>query len=264
MGWVRSVWVRVGMLVAAFVLYGLDLFFPLHPSPMCATTKLFMFRFTWGQFFPVFLALFLAMMVPSLIGRKLFCGWVCPLGALQELIHKIPFRPRFQRVSFSAMNAIRLAMLALFVLTFFAVKDQIGGLAGRLDADPSAQTWTVFSSYSVYDPVNMFELLHWQITTHWIILFSILILASLMLYRPFCYAICPIGALTWLLERVAPARVRIDRDICTECGECETQSPCSTIYALKAERRWIPDCTSCGECLRVCPEGAITFGFRGK
>jgi len=238
-----NLWVRIGMLAVAFFLYGLDYVFPLHPSPMCATTKLVMFKITDGVFYPAFLALILAMLVPSLFGRKLFCGWVCPLGALQDLVNKIPHKFKWKKFNFTAFNTVRFALLILFVPLFFGVKDHI--------------------IYSIYEPINFFELLHWNINTMFFVMMGILVIASLIIYRPFCYMICPIGALTWLLEKIAPGRVRVDHSKCTQCGLCEEKAPCPTIYVLLDEKpRIAPDCTSCGECLGDCEEDAIYFGFK--
>ena len=255
--------VRVLMLLIAFVLFGLDFLFPLHPSPMCAITNLFMFKFTQGQFFAIFIAVFLAIFIPSLIARKLFCGWVCPLGALQELINKIPHKFHLKKFNFTIFNSVRMALLAMFILTFIFVKDQISLLGTRIEADITLPVWKAFSAYSIYQPINFFELLHWSIDLTFIIMMSILVIASLILYRPFCYLICPVGALTWLFEKIAPGRIKVDREKCTDCGECVDQSPCPTIAGLKDENAGtLPDCTSCGECINSCPEGAIKFRFR--
>ncbi len=256
-------WVRLGMMLVAFVLFGLDYIFMVHPSPMCGVTKLFTFWFTRGTAVPVFLAIFLAIFVPSLLGRKLFCGWVCPLGAFQELINKIPFKPRWKQFNFGMFNAVRFALLAMFFLTFFDVKSYLSYFAQDVGNVPP-DLLTAYSAYSVYDPINYFEQLHWGVSdVRWWIMMIILVVASLALYRPFCYSICPIGAISWLGEKIAPGRVRIDRKLCNDCQVCVIKSPCPTIKPLlEGKNLTLPDCTSCGECIGTCNRKAITFGFR--
>lgn len=260
-----NLWVRLGVMAASFVLFGVGVVFTLHPSPMCATTKLYLFRFTTGRFFTVFIAYAIVIFLPSLLGKKLFCGWVCPLGAFQELINKIPHRWKIKQPGFAAMNGIRLGLIGIFLLTFHAGRGHIAALAEAVGADPTAGPWRVYSAINIYDPINMFELLHWEVTTTWIVLMAVLVVASLVLYRPFCYTICPIGGLTWLLEQIAPGRVRVDQSLCNGCGKCLKKAPCPTLQPLlEGKTAFLPDCTSCGECLNSCPTDAISFGFAPK
>jgi polyferredoxin len=260
--WINR-WVRIGMMLLAFVLFGMEIVFPMHPSPMCAVTKLFMFKILFGSFIAIFLAMFLAIFVPSLIGRKLFCGWVCPLGAFQELVNKVPFKYKWKQFNFTAFNAVRFSLLIMFFLTFFAVRSQILDLGTEAGATAGDGLWTMYSAFSLYDPINYFEFLHWAVDLRLIVMMALLVIVSLFIYRPFCYGVCPIGALAWLAEKIAPGRIRIDRAKCTECGLCEDESPCPTIRPLRlGQAKVLPDCTSCGECIRSCPEKAISFKFK--
>lgn len=175
----------------------------------------------------------------------------------------MPVKLKFKQFNFGIFNGIRTGLFVMFILVFFAVKDHVAFLAEQVGIDPEmTDMWTAFAAFSIYEPINFFELMHWNLNTVFWIMFPILVLSSLVLYRPFCYLICPIGFLTWLVEKIAPGRVRVDMDSCNQCGICVDRSPCPTIKPMiDPEGGVLPDCTSCGECLNTCPKNAITFGF---
>ncbi len=212
----------------------------LHPSPVCAVTKPALF-IKAGRGFPVvFAAILVSMAIMSLIGKKLFCGWVCPVGAVQEMVHLISFGKKRDKklkikLPFKISNTVRSVLFLLYLV--------IVSTAG----------------ISVYEYFNPFEFLHWGFELWGILVMLVTLISGLFIFRPFCYLICPIGLLSWVLEHFALTRVELDHNKCTDCDICLRKSPCPSIPAILAEKWSQPDCHACGRCIEVCPEDALGF-----
>ena len=208
----------------------------LHPSPLCVISKPFLFLDAGYAVPAVFLTLLAFMGIVTVIGNKLFCGWSCPIGAIQEIVHRIPLPKRWKtKLPFKITQSVR----TLFFVVFLAV---------------------VFSSsIDLYDYVNPFEALHWDFEIWMTGVLLVVLAAALFAYRPFCYLLCPVGLFTWGLEHISIFRVRVDRDVCDDCNLCVNQSPCPTVPAILEGRRSRPDCHACGICIAACPKDALKF-----
>ena len=209
--------------------------FGLHPSPVCSFGKGFAFPIVSGRIGHPQILLLAAAIVTTLVGAKAFCGWVCPLGAIQELIGRIPHLRRHV-LSFRLTNTIRIAAMVLFFALLIAI------------------------SKISYDYFNPFEMLHWREFDRPLIWapFVIVILASLYLYRPFCSFLCPIGLLSWLFERFSVGKIRVGTE-CNQCGVCLDKTDCQALPALVASEKVIPDCHGCGDCFGTCSKEAISW-----
>jgi polyferredoxin len=175
----------------------------------------------------------------SVIGNKLFCGWVCPLGALQEISNRIPLPRRLKpKLPFMASNLIRTALFVAFLIVLI---------------------WT---GRSIYDRFNPFEVFHWEFGVFVTSVFLATIAAGLFVFRPFCYLVCPIGLVTWVLEHLSLLRVKVEKSRCTGCGVCTELSPCPALPSILEEQKSRPDCHACGRCIEVCPENALRFRNR--
>ncbi len=206
----------------------------LHPSPMCVIEKSFIFL-QMGRAIPiVFISIFVFTMLMTIIGNKLFCGWNCPIGALQEMLHRIPVPNKF-KLPFVLSNATRVVVFVAFIGLLFTL------------------------GFSIYEYVNPFEFLHWSLEWAVAPAFLVTFVAALFVYRPFCYLICPLGLVTWLAEHISIIRVRVDKKACTECMLCVKKSPCPSVQAILDGKFSRPDCHACGACIEACPENALRF-----
>jgi polyferredoxin len=209
----------------------------LHPSPMCVITKPLLFLKAGYAVPSIFLTLLIFMGIVTVIGNKLFCGWSCPIGAIQEIVHRIRLPKGWKtNLPFKITNVVRLVFFLVFLVAVYSL------------------------SMDIYDYVNPFEALHWDFDMWMIGVLFVVLAASLFSFRPFCYLLCPVGLLTWGLEHVSIARVKVDRDACDDCRLCVQKSPCPTVPAILEGKRSRPDCHACGICMVACPKDALRFG----
>jgi polyferredoxin len=199
------------------------------------------------------------LLVGTFFGRFV-CGFLCPFGLIQELAHKIPFPKKLR--TFKGDRSLRRAKygaLAIFVvlLPLFAADAAGSGSpwfckwicpAGALEAGiPLVAANPVLRG-------TLGFLFAWKLA-----ILGIVILLSVIVRRPFCKYLCPLGAVYALFNKVSVYRYQVDDGKCTRCDACE--SACLMIIHPQKETNH-PECVRCGKCKNVCPAGAISSGFK--
>lgn len=192
---------------------------------------------------------------------RFICGWLCPFGLIQELLNKIP-SPKF-KVSkrFENLKYLKYVILLVFVilLPMFWVNDVGMGSptfckyicpAGTLEGGVPL---TLLDT-SLRSAVGF--LFAWKLT-----LLIITIILSIIIFRPFCRFICPLGAIYSIFNPISIYRLKIDKDKCTSCGACAKKCKMDIEVYKKPNSL---ECIRCGECKSACSQGAIKSLIRMK
>jgi polyferredoxin len=242
---------RAALLVIVFLLFGvLPEFAGTHcfykiSSPLCAFLKPVLFVSQGNLTIPTkFFIYFNVIIGLSLIGKNLFCGWICPMGALQEIIHLLSEGIKKRRIPFSVSSPIRLAIFISAMMLLFTVSLNI-----------------------YFDFLDPFIVLTWKFSadTGFLVSLAVLLLAaigSLFFFRPYCYLVCPIGLFTWVSGHFSLFRIKLDKDRCSRCMACVKDSACPAIESVMNGDRSIPDCYLCGQCISKCKEKALSFTMK--
>ncbi len=114
-----------------------------------------------------------------------------------------------------------------------------------------ASIWQVLMNPALIMSIGFF------FTLKYMMLF-IFIIGSMTYKRFFCVTLCPIGAIYGLFNKISLLRMYIDKDKCTECGNCRLNCPMDiSIY----ENTQNVDCIRCFECIKACPHQAVSKSF---
>ncbi|MFC2171783.1 4Fe-4S binding protein [Acidobacteriota bacterium] len=195
-------------------------------------------------------AVFFAVLGLTLASKKSFCGWICPVGFMYELLAKIQVR-LFRKKTIPPVGIDRwlrlLRYVVLIVVLFFTWK------SGEL----------VFRGYDPYYLVFS-GMGHGTVGTLSVLVIIILLVSGLLIKMSWCRYFCPMSAVMDGFSVPSILAVKRDSDRCTECRSCDD----SCEHDLRPSQRRVVvhrDCTNCLNCLEACPEaGCLTLTLNNR
>jgi ferredoxin len=226
---VRRTLLLLSLIVLGFYLGGC-------PEPVGMVFTLFS-----GKNAPGAIVLFL-LIIPALIALvwgRVFCGWVCPLGAVQELLHISKLKAKLPVRADRALKWLKYPTLLLFAYLSWKTGQNI---------------------FCAVDPFK--ALFNFNGTVIATVALMIILGLSLIVKRPFCRYVCPYGAILALVARLSWRKSKLDRGKCAGCASCAKEiCPMNAISVVNPDSKTPvidnSECIRCRECHEVCKRGAI-------
>ncbi len=194
----------------------------------------------------------------TMLGRTI-CGWLCPMGLLQELLHKLPtFKLKKGRATraLSRMKYVALAVLVVAVPLWYGVGQGMPLPAFCKYICPAGTLEGAIGLLAHPANRDLFDMLGVFFTSKVVIL-TVLSLACVFCYRAFCRFVCPLGAIYGLFNRFCLIGVRVDAERCNGCGACVRRCE------VDVKRVGDAECIHCARCMDVCGQKAITLKAGG-
>ena len=191
-----------------------------------------------------------------LLGRFI-CGFLCPFGWFQELLHKIPTK-KISTKKLKPLTYIKYAVLLFMVVLMPMLITNDVGMGDPFFCKylcPQGVLEGAIPLAAVNSGIRaaLGALFSWKLG----ILIAVIVL-SVLFYRPFCKWLCPLGAFYALLNKVSLFGMKVDKHKCVSCGKCAKACKMD-VDVTKAPNH--TECIRCGKCVRACPTKAVSFRY---
>ncbi len=187
---------------------------------------------------------------------RLVCGFLCPFGLVQDMLHKIKVpKLKVPKKPDKVLRYLKYVIFALFVVLFPMFLTDSFGLGGPYFCKWICPSGTLFAGIpliSLNENLRSFlgGLFFWKM--------SILLLViglSVVIYRPFCKYLCPLGAFYALFNKISIYKLNLDKHKCVGCNQCN--KACKMNITVTEDIN-SPECIRCGDCKNACNFGAIS------
>lgn len=213
---------------------------------------------SWNFKFAYYVIGFL-IFVGAILGR-LICGFLCPFGLIQDLLHKIPFFKKIRTFrGDKLLRKLKYVIFLVFVILLPLFLTDLMGQGAPYFCKLICPAGTLEGGLPlVLLNKAMRGAIGWLYIWKNTILIATIVL-SILIYRPFCKYICPLGAFYSIFNKVSLFRYRIDGDKCVHCGKCAKVCQMN-VDPVKTPNS--PECIRCGSCRQALPEGCDSCGFK--
>jgi len=205
---------------------------------------------------PAALVIFICALLLSLLLKKGFCGWICPVGTVSELAYKAGRTVSGGNLSLPRYIDYPLRSVKYLLMAFFLYIIILKMSPESIRAFLSTPYWMVADLKLLVFFTEM------SATT--LTVLTVLLIASLFVKNFWCRYFCPYGALLGLLSILSPVKVTRDPSRCIRCHRCTRSCP-ALLPVEYMERVSSPECTGCLTCISRCPaEGALDPALPGR
>lgn len=191
-----------------------------------------------------------------LLGRFI-CGFLCPFGWFQELLHKIPTK-KLSTKKLKPLTYLKYVILLLAVVLLPAIVVNDLGMGDPFFCKyicPQGVLEGAIPLAAVNEGIRsaLGSLFNWKLA-----ILIVVVILSILFYRPFCKWICPLGAFYALMNKVSLLGIKVDEHKCVSCGKC------ARVCKMDVDVTKTPnhtECIRCGKCITSCPTDAIKFNY---
>ena len=197
-----------------------------------------------------------------LLGVRFICGFLCPFGWFQDLLHKIPGK-KLSTAKLKPLRYLKYVILVVFVILLPAFVTNSLGMGDPFFCKYICPQGVLEGAIPLALANSGIRAALGHLFTFKFTILALFIILSILFYRPFCKWICPLGAIYSLFNKVSFLKIQVDHEKCVGCQKCSRVCKMDVNVVDTPNH---PECIRCGECMKACPTDAICYhyGFSTK